>query len=136
MALLTSLSMQFSRQEYWNGLPFPFPGVLPDPGIKTLSPVSPALAGEFFTTEPPGKPKVAFDSVLKCVVLSVAWCTHHDQHSFGCWASIGPVLRSMGRWKVHQNCSSLAVMDGSLRTRIWRCYLGACCGNTFSQPSF
>ena len=48
------LSMGFPRQEYWSGLPFPSPGDLPDPGIK---PASPALAGGFFTTEPPGKPK-------------------------------------------------------------------------------
>ena len=48
-----SLSMGFSRQEYWSGLPFPPPGDLPDPGIK---PASPALAGAFFTTEPPGRP--------------------------------------------------------------------------------
>ena len=47
------LSMGFPRQEYWSGLPFPPPGDLPDPGIK---PESPALAGGFFTTEPPGKP--------------------------------------------------------------------------------
>ena len=47
------LSMGFSRQEYWSGLPFLSPGDLPKPGIK---PVSPALAGRFFTTEPPGKP--------------------------------------------------------------------------------
>ena len=40
------LSMGFSRQEYWSGLPFPPPGDLPDPGIK---PASPALAGGFFT---------------------------------------------------------------------------------------
>ena len=46
-------SMGFSRQEYWSGLLFPSPGDLPDPGIE---PVSPALAGRFFTTEPPGKP--------------------------------------------------------------------------------
>ena len=48
------LSMGFPRQEYWSGLPFPSPGDLPDPGIK---PKSPALAGRFFTTEPPGKPR-------------------------------------------------------------------------------
>ena len=41
-----------SRQEKWSGLPFPTPGDLPDPGIE---PRSPALAGRFFTTEPPGK---------------------------------------------------------------------------------
>ena len=52
----TPLSMEFSRQEYWSGLPFPAPWDLPDPGIEPTSPVSPALAGGFFTTEPPGKP--------------------------------------------------------------------------------
>ena len=46
------LSVGFSRQEYWSGLPFPSPGNLPDPGIKT---VSPAFTDGFFTTEPPGK---------------------------------------------------------------------------------
>ena len=45
------LSMEFSRQEYWSGFPFPPSGDLPDPGIK---PASPALAGGFFTTELPG----------------------------------------------------------------------------------
>ena len=50
------LSMEFYRQGYWSGLPFPFPGGLPNPGIKPLSLVSPALAGGFFTTVPPGKP--------------------------------------------------------------------------------
>ena len=43
------LSMEFSRQEYWSGLPFPPPGDLPDPEIKPASPISPALAGGFFT---------------------------------------------------------------------------------------
>ena len=46
--------MEFSRQEYRSGLPFPSPEDLPDPGIK---PVSPALAGVFFTAEAAGKPK-------------------------------------------------------------------------------
>ena len=47
------LSIEFSRQEY---LPYPPLGDLPDPGIKPASPVFPALAGGFFTTELPGKP--------------------------------------------------------------------------------
>ena len=48
------LSMGFSRQEYWSGLPFPSPGDLSDPRIEPTSPASPALAGGFFlTTEPP-----------------------------------------------------------------------------------
>ena len=45
----TSLSMGFSRQEYWRGLPFPPPGDLPHPGIKPTSLTS-ALSGKFFTT--------------------------------------------------------------------------------------
>ena len=48
------LSMGFSRQECWSGLPFPSPGDLPNPGIEPMSPV---LACGFFTTEPPAKPK-------------------------------------------------------------------------------
>ena len=44
------LSMGFSRQEYFSGLPCPLPGDLPDPGIKSVSLMSPALAGGFFTT--------------------------------------------------------------------------------------
>ena len=54
-ALQVPLSMGFSRQKYWSELPFPPPGDLPDPGIKSVSPASPPLAGRFFTTEPPGK---------------------------------------------------------------------------------
>ena len=48
------LSMGFSRQEYWNRLPFPPPGKLPDPGVEPECPVTPELAGRFFTTELPG----------------------------------------------------------------------------------
>ena len=51
------LSMRFPRQGYWSVLPFPSPGDLPNSKIETSSPASPALAGEFFTTEPPGKPQ-------------------------------------------------------------------------------
>jgi len=47
--------MGYSRQEYWNGLPFPTPGDLPNPGIE---PASPEVAGKFFTTEPPGSTMV------------------------------------------------------------------------------
>jgi len=48
--------MQFSRQEYWSGVPFPTPGDLSHSGIELASLISPALAGRFFTTVPPGKP--------------------------------------------------------------------------------
>ena len=51
------MSMEFSRQEYWNGLPFLTPRDLPNPGIE---PTYPALADGFFTTAPPRKPLVSF----------------------------------------------------------------------------
>ena len=51
-----SLAIEFSKQEYWSGLPFPVSGDLPNLGIKPASLVSPALASEFFTTSTPGKP--------------------------------------------------------------------------------
>ena len=47
------LSMGFSRQEYWSGLPFPSPGDLPNPGIE---PWSPAWQADALSSEPPGKP--------------------------------------------------------------------------------
>ena len=47
------LSMEFSRQGYWSGLPCPPPGDLPDPGIVPMSLTSPELAGNFFTTGAP-----------------------------------------------------------------------------------
>ena len=47
-----------SRQEYWNRLPFPPPRGLPDPGLKSASPVSPALAGRHCATSAPGDPSV------------------------------------------------------------------------------
>ena len=49
------LSMEFSRQKYWHGLPFPTSGDLPNPGIEPVSFGCPVLAGIFFSTAPPGK---------------------------------------------------------------------------------
>ena len=48
--LQAPLSMGFSRQEYWHGLPYPLSGYIPNPGAEPLSLLSPALAGGFFTT--------------------------------------------------------------------------------------
>ena len=59
VACQAPLSMRFPRQEHWSGLPFSSPGDLPDPGSK---PGSPALAGRFFTIEPPEKPTRLFPS--------------------------------------------------------------------------
>ena len=62
------LSVGFFRLEYWTGLPFPSPGNLPDPGIK---PMFHALAGGFFSTEPPGKSLLFANlSLLKLNIFS------------------------------------------------------------------
>ena len=53
VACQAPLSMEFSRQEYWSGVPFPSPGDLPDPGIE---PWCPALQADSLSSEPPGKP--------------------------------------------------------------------------------
>ena len=61
------LSMGFSRQEYWSRQPFPLPGDLPDPGIKSRSP---ALQADFLPTKLPGKPREATNSTL---IRSISW---------------------------------------------------------------
>ena len=68
-------SMEFSRQEYWNGLPFPTPWELPDPGIEptsSASPVFPALVGRFFTTLPLGKPAGDLEMII-LVLKKQSW---------------------------------------------------------------
>ena len=62
--------MEFSRPEYWSGLPFPFPEDLPNPGIK---PRSPALQADSLPAEPQGKPKntgVGSLSLLQWIFLT------------------------------------------------------------------
>ena len=56
VALQAPLSMGFPRQEYWDGLLFPSPGDLPNPGVKPASPRSPALQANSSQTKSPGKP--------------------------------------------------------------------------------
>ena len=69
------LFMGFSRQEYRNGLSFPTPEDLPDPGIETSSLESPALAGGWFTTAAPRKaPKVVCENTDICKMLDHLNC--------------------------------------------------------------
>ena len=75
------LSMGFSQQEYWSGLSFPPPRDLPNPGIQ-LTP--PALAGKFFTTEPPGtkdsfKKKMALEHYTS-ILKKKTWPLTHTPH--------------------------------------------------------
>ena len=61
--------MEFSRQEYWSGLPFPFPGDLPDTGME---PRSPTLQADALPSEPPGRFSV------KCVCVCVCVCEYYS----------------------------------------------------------
>ena len=73
----TPLSMEFSRQEHWRGLPFPTPGDLPKPAVELESLESPALAGGFFTTGPPGKTGIQLlVGELRSLKLQTVWQRH------------------------------------------------------------
>ena len=74
VACHSPLSMGFPRQECWSGLPFPPPGDLLVPGIETTPPVSPTLAGGFFTIEPPGKMSKRHHKImLNSLILSLLY---------------------------------------------------------------
>ena len=62
--------MDFSRQEYWSGLPFPSPGDHPDPGIKLRSPT---LQADTLPSEPPGKPLLVTYFIFSSVCLGLPW---------------------------------------------------------------
>ena len=65
------LSMGFSWQEYWSGLPCPSPRDLLNPGTEPTSLVSPELAGRFCTTEPPGKPLITIHFYINEIILYI-----------------------------------------------------------------
>ena len=96
------VSMEFSRQEYWSGLPFPTPGDLPDSGIKPMSPVLPVSAGVFFTTEPPWKLGEGNGTPLQYS------CLDNPMDGGAWWAAIYGVAQSRTRLK---RLSSLAAAD-------------------------
>ena len=87
VALQAPLTMAFSRQAYWSGLLCPPPGNLPDPGIELVVLMAPALAGRFFTTEPPGEPTEMIVLYRKgCIFLAtyvyqiyVLYFRHHGE---------------------------------------------------------
>ena len=85
VALQAPLSMGFSRQEYWSGLPLLPPGVLPNPGTEPASFMSPVLAGGFFTTiatwEAPcliSRPILKSEPQTNCLVniQTISWSFH------------------------------------------------------------
>ena len=84
IACQVSLSMGFSRQEYWSGLPCPPPGDLSDPGIKLASLMSLALAGRFFTTSATWEAlrgvKVKVKSLSRVRLFATPWTPGSSNH--------------------------------------------------------
>ena len=70
--------MEFSRQEYWSGLPFPPPGDRPDPGIKPTSPMSPV--GSSLPLSHQGSPLKTFISFLSVFLNSSPWCMWNNNN--------------------------------------------------------
>ena len=80
--------MGFFKQEYWSVLPFPSPRHLPDPGIKLMFPVPPALQADSFPTEPRGKPQ--FEGNLGQTCLLILESTPENQEAMG--TSTGDII--------------------------------------------
>ena len=86
-----SLSMGFSRQEYWSGFPLPFPEDLPDPGIE---PRFSALQADALPSEPPGKPQSSASGKKKKNNKKKPACRWHKRHGFDPWIGKIPWRRA------------------------------------------
>ena len=101
-------SMEFSRQEYWSGLPFPSPRDLPNPGIE---PGCPALQADALPSEPPGKPH----SGVNGDILQEDFCHTHTQSPYPCGRPL-LICTSTGNTQT-QFLHSLCVVPGSCCTQ-------------------
>ena len=92
------LSMGFSWQEYWSGLPCPSPGDLPNLGTEPTSLVSPELACRFYTTEPPGKPLITIHFNINEIILYIIFfiltlsSNNMIQMSFPSWYTLTSLI--------------------------------------------
>ena len=91
------LSMEFSRQEYWGGLPFPSTGDLPHPGTE---PGASCVAGRFFITQPPGKTNGILLSYLKKVVVG----GDEIMPFAATWMPLEAFLYSFHSWTLGRGC--------------------------------
>ena len=114
VACQAPLSMEFSRQEYWRGLPFPTPGDLPDPRSEAMSPMSHALTGGFFTTMSLGKPICMYVCMCVCVCVCVCIyiyiyiymnimnpCLYHTASVISSWSSTSCYLYPFSLHQAH-----------------------------------
>ena len=109
--------MEFSRQKYWSGLPFPFPGDPPDPRIKAMSP---ALAGRFFTLEPLGKPISTIYNLKNLVACSLQFLALKSRVRWDGLEMALPVLVGPTHWPgavLTEGPGGSALADCVFRTR-------------------
>ena len=97
------LPVGFSGHEYWRGLPLPSPGDLLKPGIEPTSPVSPALAGGFFTTEPRGK---SYVDTHKDLIRKYKWLA--IDNAILVWLNLSPLH---GEVKYFWSASHLLILE-------------------------
>ena len=132
IACQAPLSMGFSRQEYWSGLPCPPSGDLPDPGIKPMSLVSPALAGGLFTLAPPGKPS-ELPYLLLILGKSREWpreSTKRITFAFYTWVSAIKWCRKteqINLWFIFTGCIHISRL-GEDRSRVPKKFLASILG--------
>ena len=118
VAYQAPLSMGFSRQEYWSGLPFSSPGDLPDPRIE---PISPGLVGGFFTTEPSGKSQRDREkSQIQKASKALVYLVNHQVDSldlFLSWASlVAQMVKKKKKKKYACNAGDPGTNPGSGRS--------------------
>ena len=136
VALQAPLSVEFSTQECWSGLPFPSPGDLPDPGIK---PGSPALQAESLPSEPPGKWLIQFPvwkaltvftlwclSELLLLLFCALWCNYGLIFLFGnsdqvFYFKVNPAAPALSRISAH-SFASLHLSSHNCAYRLWRAH--------------
>ena len=99
---LPGSSMGFSRQKYWNRLPFPSPGDLPDQGIK---PGSPTFQAHALTSEPPGKPQASKWSRTKCFLEPLLLCSMRA----GLWRKLSTKESMLLNYGVEDSWESLGL---------------------------
>ena len=90
--------MEFSKQEYWSGLPFPSPGDLLNPGIE---PGSPALQADALLSEPPGKPTYIYIYICICIYIYIYISVQFSSVTQSCPTLCDPMNRSTPGLPVH-----------------------------------
>ena len=121
IACQAPLSMEFSKQEYWSGLPFPSPGYLPNPGIE---PGSPELQADYLWFEPPGPLNILecysqIDCFLPFICIGISFLlrflmSRYVHQRRACWVS-----RSQGMSPPHWNIHHVWIVQTLVQS--WSC---------------